>query len=302
MEVDEIDEDFTNMMKDILLKIDNREKKTVLNFVEELDLLQEKKIQLEASQIYANKELEASEECENYKDQEVNKVTISNEIYDLNSGLINHRLIRLLAQKMMDNVKIQDAVFTSLTAMDFGETVDHFPDRGEILSEYSQNLEVSQKLVEVIDHKTQLEKDILNHRVRYCSLLKQIKDKWTSIENKSKGVYEDENESPRVKKLREKYDGRVSRLRTLAVMLQSLITCTGIDWGGNKRLIQTLLLCDSALSTSKQTNLQEDLEALRDARSRETDDPRTRKSPTKHPHDDSIRQRKLGDYIIRKSK
>lgn len=297
-----MDEDITNMMKEVLLKIDNREKTTVLNCVKDLDLLKEKKIQLEASQIYADKELEASEEYESNKDQEVNKVTISNEIYELHSGLNNHRLIHKLAQKMMDNVKIQDAVFTSLTAMDVEETVDNFPDSGEILSQYSQNLEVSQKLIEVIDHKTQLEKDILNHRVKYCKLLKQIKDKWTSIDKKSTGEHEGENERPEIKKLRTKLDERYVKLRILAVMLQSLITCTGIDWGGNSRLIQTLILCDSALSISKQTNLQQDINTLRSLRSQGSDEPRSHQSPTKRSHDDSDRQRKLSDYIVRKSK
>lgn len=297
-----MDEDFTKMMEDVLLKNDNKEKETVLHFVKELDLLQEKKIQLEATQIYAEKELEASEEYESNKDQQVNKVAISNEIHELHSGLTNHRLIHKLAQKMMDNVKIQDAVFDSLTAMDTEETVDNFPDRGEIFSQYSQNLDVSQKLIEVIDHKTQLEKDILKQRVKYCNIMKQIKDKWTAIENKSTGVQQvGESDRPDVKKLRKKLDERLLKLRILAVMLQSLITCTGIDWGANNRLINTLILCDTALSTSKQTNVQENINVLKNTRAQLSDEPRTHRSPTKQPHDDSNRQRKLSDYIVKKT-
>ncbi|CAL4080209.1 unnamed protein product [Meganyctiphanes norvegica] len=302
MEDNELNEDFAKMFEDALERIKIRENSKLLNFVQELDSLKKQRIQLEASKIYAKKEVEAIEENDSNKDQEFNKESISNEIYELHSGLINHQLIHNLAQKMTDNLRIQDAVFTSLNSMDVDETVDHFPERGEILSQYSQNLDVSQKLTKVIDEKTQLDTDILKNRIKYCNVLKQLKEKWICIEKKSTGEYAGENEAPEVQRIREKLEGRDKKVRVLATMLQSLITCTGIDWGRNKRFIQVLILCDSALSLSKQKNLEDDIKTLENLRLQESDDPRTRQGPSKRSHDDSGTERKkrISDYLVRK--
>jgi len=302
MEDNDMNEDFSKKMEEVLQQIEIREKSTVLNFVQELNTIKEQKIQLEASQIYADKELEATEEDGSNKDQKKDKVAISNEIYELHSGLNNHRLIHNLAQKIMDNCKIQDAVFSSLNSMDVDETVDHFPERGELLSQYSQNMDVSKKLVEVIDQKTQLEKDIVNHRVKYCNLLKQIKEKWILLEEKSTGVYKGDNDNPEMKKFRDKIDDRTNKLRILAVMLQCLITCTGINWGSNQRLLQTLILCDSAMSLSKQKNIKDEIKTLEELRAKGSDNPRTSRSPTKQSQDDSRidKQARLSDYFSKK--
>ncbi|CAL4080212.1 unnamed protein product [Meganyctiphanes norvegica] len=161
MEDNELNEDFAKMFEDALERIKIRENSKLLNFVQELDSLKSRGFNWKQVKYMPKKEVEAIEENDSNKDQEFNKESISNEIYELHSGLINHQLIHNLAQKMTDNLRIQDAVFTSLNSMDVDETVDHFPERGEILSQYSQNLDVSQKLTKVIDEKTQLDTDIL---------------------------------------------------------------------------------------------------------------------------------------------
>ncbi|XP_063597987.1 uncharacterized protein LOC134774591 [Penaeus indicus] len=245
----DFDDDVPTEFEDALYRITARERMGLMAILTDIEELKTQMIKVRADSIYAEKEIEAVHNDANTKEQllsgkeERTRVTVETD--ELHSALVNHRIVRDLYQKSVFNTQIQQAVHASVKKMDTDELVENFPEKGQMLAHYSSNLNTSKDIAKIMDENDQLEKEILEQRLKYRQLLKGIKEKWETLDEKK--FKDDANVPSQYDELQRKVQERTSKMNILVHMIQGLISSSGFQWGSEDFYVQVMMLCDIAL-------------------------------------------------------
>lgn len=246
-------------LKEALNRVMSKKKMELSPLLDCFDKLKIQEDTINGAEIYANKEILSAQSDHDSSPISVSELNeLMGEIEELQHALINHRLVRDTMQESAFKIQIQEAVHNSIQSMDTGNFVDLFPEKGFLLSHYSNNLNTSKELLSVIQEKEELDREIFDQRLKYRKLLQDIREKWLAVEHNMVQVSE---ESESVTVLRQKAKERDEKLLILASMLRNLITCSGLNWGSDDYFVQVLLLCDMAFR--KSGKVEEDAEIKR---------------------------------------
>ncbi|XP_042872670.1 uncharacterized protein LOC122253537 isoform X2 [Penaeus japonicus] len=235
--------------EDALYRITAREKMELKSILTDIEELKNQVIKVKADSIYAEKEIEAVHKDASAKEhglsskEERTRVTVETD--ELHSALVNHRIVRDLYQKSVFNTQIQEAVQASVKKMDTNELVENFPEKGQMLAHYSSSLNTSKELAKIINENDQLEKEILEERLKYRQLLKGIKEKWETFDEKK--IAAEANVPSQYNEWKKKVHERTSKMVILVHMIQGLISSSGFQWGSEDFYVQVMMLCDIAL-------------------------------------------------------
>ncbi|XP_076048804.1 uncharacterized protein LOC143029769 [Oratosquilla oratoria] len=222
--------------------------------LQDVDDLDQKKINLRAQEIYASKEIAmlAKKEAGKLEADLVSKMDFEGQMDQLHFARIVHGVLRKCIQTTIKNVQIQEALQESLQEMNLDKNVDSYPHLSESIKNTSENLEISTSTREKMHEKEELHQDILRLRLKYQELLEKVEDKWKYLHGQQSKVADGAAESGPMERLCTKLQARESKLQVMVFLLRAMLTSSGIQWGFNNHYIQVLLLCDEAMDLQQQ--------------------------------------------------
>lgn len=234
----------------------------LLNHIQEL---KNQMIELKSKSNYAGKEADAVYDGKETSSMPLaeQKMQINTEILELNNTKVNHVLVRDTLQKAAFNVQMQEAVHESLQDLD-EKVVESSTEVQMLLEHHGSNLHISKDLLGAIQEKEQLDREILQTRMKYLAHMKIIKEKWEVLEGKTNTSLGIEDEE--VAQFRSKVESRENKLKLVIHMLQGLISASGIVWGGDDYYVQVMLLCDFVLGEGSKADMENLLNGIEKAR------------------------------------
>nr|XP_053636119.1 uncharacterized protein LOC128691324 [Cherax quadricarinatus] len=179
-------------LKEALNRVMSKKKMELSPLLDCFDKLKIQEDTINGAEIYANKEILSAQSDHDSSPISVSELNeLMGEIEELQHALINHRLVRDTMQESAFKIQIQEAVHNSIQSMDTGNFVDLFPEKGFLLSHYSNNLNTSKELLSVIQEKEELDREIFDQRLKYRKLLQDIREKWLAVEHNMVQVSEE---------------------------------------------------------------------------------------------------------------
>ncbi|KAG7166475.1 uncharacterized protein LOC121869318 isoform X2 [Homarus americanus] len=261
------DAEMPQEMEEAMDRIVAMEKMELSSLLDHLMMLKNQESILRKIEIYESKELHTAETDQD--EGRFNKNQLVDEIDELHHALVTHKLVRDAMQNTVFNVQKQEVVSNSLRKVETEDTVDHFPEKGALLFHYSNNLDTCKILKDVVQEKEELDKEILELRLKYNQCLDDIKNKWKACDSNMVPV---SDESEEVAKFRTTVKEREDKLRIIVSILQGIISTSGLNWGAEDYYVKVLLLCDLAVThgdKAEQDSVIKDLERLRNLKIRE---------------------------------
>ncbi|KAK4299685.1 hypothetical protein Pmani_028056 [Petrolisthes manimaculis] len=247
-------------LKAAMNRVLNREQLKLYDSLKHLLSLHSHNKHLLAAHIYFNEDEKTDED----EPETLNERNKADEIDELHDVLLNHQLVRHSLQQASLNIQMLEAVSQKVADVDLTDHVENFPVTGTLIGKVYENGERCSELVGLLEEKRNLDRDILQQRVKYTNLVTNITNKWKAIDNLT---LSDSTHNPQVKKQITKLHEREGKLQLLVSMLQELVCSSGIHWAKHQYFITLLKLCDSIIkngSIDEQNKYIKELPQLRE--------------------------------------
>ncbi|KAG0728841.1 hypothetical protein GWK47_031645 [Chionoecetes opilio] len=104
-----------------------------------------------------------------------------------------------------------------------------------LLAHCGSNRHTCKELANVVEQKMNIDKEIFQLRIKYSSILKEIKQKWEALQDKVMHV---QKESQELVQMQIKSKERDNKLQLLVTMIQGLISTCGFQWAACEYFVQ----------------------------------------------------------------